>query len=168
MINRGVGGEEAREMLARFGEGVIAQKPDLVIWQVGTNSVLRDRDIRPTAPLIIEGIRRLKALGIDVMIIDPQYTPKVLAKPDAQGMVDLISAAAKQADVDLVRRFAIMRYWVEHDHIAFSTFTSPDGLHMNDWSYACLAKLVGRSIADAAQRHVASAASHTVAHVRTR
>ncbi len=167
VINRGVNGEEAREMLVRFGESVIAQHPDLVIWQVGTNSVLSGRDIQPTTPLILEGVRQLKALGIDVVMIDPQYTPKVLAKPNVLGMVSLISATAKQADVDLVRRFAIMRYWVQHDHMVFSDFTSPDNLHMNDWSYACLAKLIGGSITEAAQRNVASAQVHAIAHAVT-
>ena len=167
VINRGVNGEEAREMLARFGDGVLKQKPDLVIWQVGTNSVLRDRDITPTSPLILQGVAQLKALGIDVVMLDPQYVPRVLAKADAQEMVDLISAAAKKADVDLVRRFAIMRYWVEHDHMAFADFTSPDQLHMNDWSYACLARIIGSSIAEAAQRNIASAQVHAVAHAVT-
>jgi acyl-CoA thioesterase-1 len=36
VINRGVGGEEAPQMLARFARGVIAEKPDLVLWQVGS------------------------------------------------------------------------------------------------------------------------------------
>ena len=167
VINRGVNGEEAREMLARFGDGVIKQKPDLVIWQVGTNSVLRDRDITPTAPLIQQGVAQLKALDIDVVMLDPQYVPKVLAKADAQEMVDLISAAAKKADVDLVQRFAIMHYWMVHDHMTFADFTSPDMLHMNDWGYACLARLIGGAIAEASQRNIASAQVHAVAHAVT-
>ena len=31
------------DMLARFDRDVFADNPDLVIWQVGSNSVLRDR-----------------------------------------------------------------------------------------------------------------------------
>jgi acyl-CoA thioesterase-1 len=42
VLNKGVGGETAIEMLARFDRDVFAQNPDLVIWQAGTNSVLRD------------------------------------------------------------------------------------------------------------------------------
>jgi hypothetical protein len=39
----------------------------------------------------------------------------------------------------------------------FKTFVSPDGLHMNDWSYGCFAKGLGMAIAEAAQRPVVSA-----------
>jgi hypothetical protein len=36
--------------------------------------------------------------------------------------------------------------------LPFRAFLSPDGLHMNDWSYACLAKALGLAIAEAAER----------------
>ena len=41
VLNRGVSGERAVDMLARFDESVSAERPDLVLWQVGTNAVLR-------------------------------------------------------------------------------------------------------------------------------
>ena len=41
VINRGVGGEEFGDMLKRFDTGVLAEHPDLVLWQLGTNSVIR-------------------------------------------------------------------------------------------------------------------------------
>jgi acyl-CoA thioesterase-1 len=160
VINRGVNGEEARDMLARFDESVLSAKPDLVLWQVGTNAVLRDTPVASTNPLVLEGVRELKEIGADVVMIDPQFAPKVIAKSEALDMVKLISAAAKEANVDLFQRFAIMRYWHDDEHMAFSEFVSPDELHMNDWSYACLGKLIGASIADATTREVASAQAH--------
>jgi hypothetical protein len=72
-------------------------------------------------------------------------------------MVELIASTAKLEDVDLFPRFEVMRRWHEVDHIAFKTFVSPDGLHMNDWSYGCFAKCLGIAIAEAAQRPVVSA-----------
>ena len=39
MVNQGIGGQEAPVELQRFDTDVIAEKPDLVIWQVGTNAV---------------------------------------------------------------------------------------------------------------------------------
>jgi hypothetical protein len=35
VINRGVNGETAQEMLARFDRDVFAANPDLVLWQAG-------------------------------------------------------------------------------------------------------------------------------------
>ena len=45
VINRGKGGEDAPEELARLERDVIAEHPDLVIWQLGTNAVLRRDDL---------------------------------------------------------------------------------------------------------------------------
>jgi acyl-CoA thioesterase-1 len=157
MHNRGVNGEEIGDMLARFDSSVIAAKPDLVLWQLGTNAVIRGHQLGDHGLLIREGLAKIHAIGADVVLIDPQFAPKVIAKPDAESMVALISATAKQADVDLFRRFELMHHWRDVGHLAFETFVSPDGLHMNDWSYACMAKGLGNAIAEAAQRPVLSA-----------
>jgi acyl-CoA thioesterase I len=157
VLNRGVNGEEAADMLERFETSVIAEKPDLVIWQTGTNAVLRDRPLDPKAVLLHEGLARLKAIHADVILVDPQYAPKVIAKADAEGMVSLIAATAKEQSVDVFRRFALMKRWHQTDHMPFDAFVSPDGVHMNDWSYGCLAKWLGAAIVEAATRPIATA-----------
>jgi lysophospholipase L1-like esterase len=157
VLNRGVGGEEIADMLERFDSAVIAAKPDLVLWQLGTNSVIRGHRLGDHGAMIRKGIAKIRAIGADVVLIDPQFAPKVIAKPDAEAMVALISTTAKREDVDLFRRFEVMRHWRNVDHLGFETFVSSDGLHMNDWSYACMAKGLGDAIAEAAQRPVLSA-----------
>jgi len=155
VLNRGANGEETPDMLARFDTSVVAEKPDLVIWQMGTNSVLRDRPLDPKATALHQGLARLKAIRADVILIDPQYAPKVIAKADAEAMVAQIAATAKEQSVDLFRRFALMKRW--HQTMPFDAFVSPDGLHMNDWSYGCLAKWLGAAIVEAATRPVTTA-----------
>lgn len=152
VLNRGVNGEEAKDMLARFAASVLAEGPDLVLWQLGTNSVLRDHPLAPAGRLIRDGVRQLRSSGADIVLMDPQFAPKVIAKPEAAEMVALISSAAKEANVDLFQRFAVMRYWSETEHIPFASFLSQDELHLNDWSYGCVAKLLGAAIADAVNR----------------
>ncbi len=157
VVNRGINGETARDMLARFDTGVVAEQPDVVVWQVGSNSVLRDQPLEPAGALIREGLAKLKAAGADVILMNPQYAPKVIAKRDAELMVDLIDLAAKEANVDLFQRFAVMRYWRLTESIPFETFVSADELHMNDWSYGCVAKLLAAAIAEAATRSTVTA-----------
>src|SRR5262249_48930947 len=120
--------------------------------QVGSNAVLRGRDVVKIAEVIREGIGRLKAIGADVILIDPQFAPRVIEKPDTEQMVALIAATAKRQNVDLFRRFAVMRYWREVRHVAFARFFAPDDLHMNDWSYGCMANLLASAVADASTR----------------
>lgn len=157
VVNRGVNGEEVSDMLARFDQAAAADRPDVVLWQVGTNAVLRDNPLGPVDLLLQDGLARMKAINADVVLIDPQFAPKVISKDDAKDMVDLIAAAATKRGVHLFPRFAIMREWREHDAIPFAAFLSPDLLHMNDWGYACFAKLIGAAISEAATRPVAAA-----------
>src|SRR5882757_1601570 len=157
VLNRGVNGEEIPEMLARLDTAVLAEHPDLVLWQVGTNSVLRDKALEPHVALLHEGVARMKATGADVVLIDPQYAPRVIAKPTCDGMVSLIATTAKAEHVGVFHRFELMRHWHETEHLPFETFVSADGVHMNDWSYGCLARAIGMAIAEAATRPTATA-----------
>ena len=54
VANKGKGGEEAPDELNRFDRDVIAEQPDLVIWQVGTNAVWQKSD-RYTATSFLQG-----------------------------------------------------------------------------------------------------------------
>jgi lysophospholipase L1-like esterase len=157
VLNRGIGGEDAREMLARIGRELGAEKPDLVLWQVGTNALLREEGVGPQAVIIREGLQQIRASGADAVLIDPQYAPKVLKDPDARPMVGLLAKLAEEAGVPVFRRFALMEYWHEVREIAFADMLSPDQFHMNDWSYGCFAE----SLAGALQSAIAPAAAAT-------
>src|SRR5215475_10982057 len=152
VVNRGVNGEEATDMLARFETGVIPEDPHLVIWQVGTNSLLRDRPLDTRSKVLREGIVQLKSRRMDVVLMDPQYVPRVLAKSEHEAAVAQIARTAKEQKVGLMHRYDMMRHWYESEHLAFETFVTSDGLHMNDWGYHCLATSLGAAIADAATR----------------
>jgi lysophospholipase L1-like esterase len=152
VVNRGVNGEEATDMLARFPTNVIAEDPHLVIWQVGTNALLRDRPLDVRSKALQEGIAQLKSRRMDVVLMDPQYVPRVLAKADHEAAVAQIASIAKEQKIGLMHRYDMMRHWHDVERLAFETFVTSDGLHMNDWGYSCLATSLGVAIADAATR----------------
>jgi acyl-CoA thioesterase-1 len=54
VLNRGVSGEEITDMLERLDTAVIAEQPDLVLWQVGTNAVLNAEKVASDAALPAE------------------------------------------------------------------------------------------------------------------
>jgi lysophospholipase L1-like esterase len=147
VVNRGKGGEDAPEMMKRLQTEVIDMNPDLVIWQVGTNAVLRNLDPAETAKLVEEGIGRIQAAGADLVLVDPQYSPAVNAKAEnASRMVQLLGKVAELRHVGFFPRFEVMRDWHEKQSMPFESFVIADGLHMNDWGYACFAQLLGDDI----------------------
>lgn len=155
VLNKGIGGEEAPQMVARFDADVIDEAPDLVLWQVGSNSVLRDH---PTPGEVIrQGVERLKTSGAEVVLVNPQYAPKINAKPNVGHSVDVITATARDEEVGVFDRYSVMRYWQETQHIAYEQFLSPDLLHMNDWSYGCIARLLANALVDGVKLPAATA-----------
>ncbi len=149
IINRGMGGQDAPEMMKRFDAAVLAADPDLVIWQLGTNTVVKgnESDVAATAALLEDGIAQLQARGVDVVLIDPQYVPAVTAKTEnASRMVKLLGDVARLKNISVFPRFEVMRQWHEDEKLPFDKFVIGDGLHMNDWGYACFAQLLGDTI----------------------
>ncbi|MCA6103146.1 SGNH/GDSL hydrolase family protein [Bradyrhizobium australafricanum] len=147
VLNRGKGGEDAPEMMKRLQTEVIDVHPDMVIWQVGTNAVLRNLDPTETAKQVEDGVARLQASGADVVLVDPQYSPRVTERPEsARGMVKLLGRIAALRHVGIFPRFEVMRDWHEKQAIPITDFVIADGLHMNDWGYACFAQLLGDDI----------------------
>jgi lysophospholipase L1-like esterase len=147
VINRGQGGEDAPEMMKRLQTAVLDMKPDFVIWQVGTNAVLRNLDPTETAKLVEEGIARIQAAGADLVLVDPQYSPRVNEHAESTGqMVKSLGKVAELRHVGIFPRFQVMRDWHEKQAIPIDNFVISDGLHMNDWGYACFAQLLGDDI----------------------
>jgi lysophospholipase L1-like esterase len=147
VLNRGIGGEDAPEMMKRLQSQVIDAKPDLVIWQVGTNAVLRDLDPAETALMVEDGVARIQAAGADLVLVDPQYSPRVTERPErASLMIRLLGKVAELRHVGIFPRFEVMRQWHEKQALPIDSFVIADGLHMNDWGYACFAQLLGDDI----------------------
>jgi lysophospholipase L1-like esterase len=149
VINRGVGGEDARQMIDRFERDVRPADADLVLWQLGVNAVLSMDGVSGQRAVIKEGVARLKAFGLDVVLVDLQYAPKVLADPDHMVMVRLLKSLARDTGVGLFRRFAIMRHWQTSSALAGEPLITSDGMHMTDRGYDCWASALALALARA-------------------
>jgi lysophospholipase L1-like esterase len=151
VINKGVGGEDAQQMLERFERDVLPYNPHLVIWQVGSNYALRSTDLDAYAVIIRNGINRLKAARTDVILMDLQYAPSILEKPLHRRMLDTMRTVANDTKVAIFRRFAVMRHWVQNRGYSMDEIVTRDRLHMNDASYSCIGRLLADSVTAAAR-----------------
>jgi hypothetical protein len=154
VLNRGKIQQEAPEELKRFKPDVFDLKPALVIWQVGTNAVFHNYDIKKVAEDIADGLDQLSRQECDVIVMDSQYVTAMLLddKIDAsEQMMSLIATAADKAGVNVFRRWALMRHWHIYNNIALADMIDPlDGeqLHQNEWSTMQVSKTLFRAIKD--------------------
>ncbi|MGD9942679.1 MAG: SGNH/GDSL hydrolase family protein [Burkholderiaceae bacterium] len=146
VINSGTNGEEVPAMLKRFERDLFAYQPDLVIWQIGTNSLLRRTDPRSFAAGVRSGIARIRSADTDVMLMDLQFVPRVEEMPARDAMLADIEALAREHGVALFRRHAVMRGWAQALGDDYARMVSPDRLHLNDFSYHCLAAELASAI----------------------
>lgn len=161
VINRGVGGQEAPVELSRLELDVFAEKPSLVIWQVGTNAIWQPPEQHPpslddTIAAVASGVDRVRAKGdIDIILMDPQYTPAMVtpAKINATGaMVTALGALARKKQVNLFRRFELMKAWHEIERFPLDVMVDradPDRLHDSDWATQRLTRALFGLIIDA-------------------
>ena len=94
VLNRGIGGQDVGEELNRLDHDVVGEHPDLVIWQVGTNAVLRRDDLTADEQLIRRGVSLMQGHGVDVVLMDLQYARRVLARPAWGAMERVIEEVA--------------------------------------------------------------------------
>jgi acyl-CoA thioesterase I len=147
IINRGINGEDAWENLARMDIDVLAAKPDLVIWQMGTNAVLRDVDYDDFDRAVQQGIDRLKGAGIEVLLMDLQYAPRVAEVPNHTRMLEHFDSLGERNRIPVFHRYAVMKSWSDTLRGDYVSMISSDGLHLNDTSYRCLAERLADAIA---------------------
>ena len=79
VVNRGRNGDRLSDMLSRLSTDVLPEFPDVVIWQLGTNALLADLNPNAVGLLLLRGMREMTAMGADLIVMDPQFAPKVLA-----------------------------------------------------------------------------------------
>ena len=145
VINRGIGGQDAREELARLDSDVIAVKPDLVIWQVGANGAMENSDPTMFKTRLTAGVNRLKAAGIDVVLMDNQRSPAILASPEHAILEAALADVGAATDVPVFSRGALMDAWKQIG-LNYDRFLAHDGVHMNDLGYRCVAEALAKSL----------------------
>ena len=145
VLNRGVGGQDAAQMIGRLDHDASATAPNLVVWQVGANGAMRRMDPQRFTQVVADGVRRLEAGGADVILMDNQRSPKVLASPVHAKIDQALADVAGREHATLFARGRLMDLWREAGH-PYAEFLDSDGIHHNDRGYACVAKVLAAAI----------------------
>jgi acyl-CoA thioesterase-1 len=140
VLNRGKGGDDSEAMARRLEQDVLADKPDLVIWQTGSNDPMSGVSVERFSELTRAGILAMRATGADVVLMDQQWCRKLQATDGAERYGTALHAIASELNVPVIRRNALMRAWAAQGVLSASQMIGPDGLHMTDAGYDRLAR----------------------------
>ena len=143
--NRGIGGETTEMMLTRLNTDVLAIRPALVIWQLGANEALRGVDPATMAAPLHDGLRRLVAAGADVVLMDNQQSPRMMAAGNQAAFLAVLRHEVVIPEVSLFSRTRLMHEWAATS-VSGAPMIGQDGIHHTDHGYECLAQALAASI----------------------
>lgn len=140
VINAGIGGQTILTMAERIDADVLSRDPDLVIWQVGSNALLRGVDFARAEAALAGGIARLQARSVPVVLMGMQFAPRIVENSNHRQMRALIIRTGQQFKVPVFDRYGLMQFWEQElSERELDEWIHPDGLHMTTPSYRCLA-----------------------------
>ena len=140
--------KSAEEVAGSLAKLVEDKKPTLVIWQTGTVDAMRSTDPDDFRGAVDEGVVALQNAGVDVVLMNLQYSPRTETMISAPPYLDNIRAVAQQHDVPLFDRFAMMQHWNEQGD--FDLFSSSHGIELARRVHDCIGRALAKFIIDAA------------------
>jgi hypothetical protein len=138
--------DTAQRMLARMDE-VIALRPHLVIWETGTAEAVRGLNIEDFVAALRDGIDRLAETRADILLVEPQYARKTAMMINFAPYLDAIAQVGNMRDLIVFPRYAVMRWWSEHDQIVVDNLPVNTMAETADKVYDCVARLLAIQIA---------------------
>lgn len=110
---RGGRGLTARDQWQLIEEALRRGRVDLVIWQAGATEAVRGMPAEELGAILAEGLARLQARGVDVIVMGLQYSRILRMNVDVEPVRETLRLQAAAHGAALFRRFNIMHAWIE-------------------------------------------------------
>jgi hypothetical protein len=147
VVNKGVPRQTAQQMMERFPSDVLAEDPILVIWETGTTDAVRGVEIDDFAAALQGGIDQLKTRGIDIILIDMQFSRSTVTVIDFERYLSTLHRVGEVNELYVFPRFEMMRYWSEQNVFNFDGAAKNERASLAASVYEC----IGRNLAEAAR-----------------
>jgi acyl-CoA thioesterase-1 len=144
IVNRGVSGETTETTSDRLRTEAVLIKPDLVLWQLGTNDAVQHVDVETFEHTVRKTIKALRRRQIDVVLVGLQYTPQLARDEHFTAIREALHRIATDLNVLYVRRYAAMEFIARTK--ANMKMLSDDNFHLNDLGYQCMAEHIAQAV----------------------
>ena len=147
--------QTAAEMLEQALQGIVQQRPALIIWQTGTVDAIKGVDPEEFRATLDQGVEMLQADGVDVVFMNMQYSPRTDAMISINAYAENMRWVALQHDVPLFDRFALMKHWTEIG--TFDLYDARKNTDIAERVHDCIGKLLAALIVGAVKDAAAPA-----------
>jgi acyl-CoA thioesterase I len=115
-----------------------------VIWETGTTDAVQGTDLDEFRQAVQAGIDRLRASGVEVVLMDVQFSRQTHAVINFDRYETVLREVTDANEVPLFRRHDIMRHWAENGLFDFITVDHDKLPLVASRLYDC----IGRAVAD--------------------
>jgi hypothetical protein len=128
---------------------LLDEKPNLVLWQTGTFDAVRGVDPEEFRASIADGVETMHAGGADVILLNMQYSPRTESMVALGPYADSMRWVAREREVPLFDRLAVMRHWYDSGQIDLYAATKDIGTAK--LVHGCIGRALASMIIDAAR-----------------
>ena len=139
----------AAQMAETLAKVLLDDKPNLVVWQTGTFDALQGLDPEQFRASVADGVATLQAGGADVILMNMQYSPRTESIIALGGYADNMRWVAREREVPLFDRLAIMRHWYDTGAIDLYAATKDVGIATR--VHDCIGRALAAMVVDAAR-----------------
>jgi GDSL-like lipase/acylhydrolase family protein len=141
--------QSAEEAADHMDKLMLDQKPNLVVWQAGTYDAVRGTDLEDFRSSIADGVEKIQASGADVVLLNMQYSPRTESMVAVGAYADSMRWVAREREVPVFDRLAIMRHWYESGQ--FNLYATTKDLSTAKQVHDCIGRALASLIIDAAR-----------------
>lgn len=139
----------AAQMVKSLIPTLATSKPALIIWQTGTVDAMQSIDADQFKEALEHGISVAHHAGADVLLINPQYSPRTESMIALTAYADVMRWVALQQEVPVFDRFSIMKLWA--DLGTFDLYSATKKLDIAAQVHDCIGYLLADLVIESAK-----------------
>lgn len=144
VINRGVSGEIAAVSARRLINEAAILRPQLVLWQLGTNDAVARVPLVEFETTVRATVRMLHKNGIDVVLVGLQYTPKFARDDHWVAVRAVLDRIASEENLLYVRRDRAMEFLAQTRSAV--ELGAEEEFSLADLGFPCMAEHIAQAM----------------------
>ncbi|MFA6267681.1 MAG: SGNH/GDSL hydrolase family protein [Pseudolabrys sp.] len=139
----------AIDMVKTLPASLSNARPALMVWQTATVDAMQGVDPDQFSQALDKGSHLARDAGSDVIIMNPQYSPRTDSIIALGTYVENMRWVAVQQEVPVFDRFGLMKAWYEQG--TFDLYSATKKLDMAELVHDCIGRLLADLVIEAAK-----------------